>query len=258
MRTSLLPLVVLALALPAVPAAAQFDFGTVGLGEVPTVCVFLCFSQQQGSGDCDASGNVNSIDVGAPFFVRGIRKADASEPDVCAGGGVTTPLSLPATLDAGEVLVFDVDLVATQLGSQTSALEINGSPVTSLQATVVPANNCLPSTDALCLQDDRFTVRTRWRTMFGGTGKAPIVPGLSSDDSGLFYFFDDDNWEILLKVLNGCGVNDRFWVFAAATTNVEYTITVTDTQTQQAKSYFNPMGPAAQPIQDTSAFATCP
>ena len=49
-----------------------------------------------------------------------------------------------------------------------------------------------------------------------------------------------------------------FWVFAAATTNVEYTITVTDTQEQQVKTYFNPLGTPAQPIQDTAAFATCP
>jgi hypothetical protein len=47
-------------------------------------------------------------------------------------------------------------------------------------------------------------------------------------------------------------------VFFAATTNVELHLTVTDTQTGKIKTYFNPLGTAAPPIQDTSAFATCP
>jgi hypothetical protein len=53
-------------------------------------------------------------------------------------------------------------------------------------------------------------------------------------------------------------VNDHYWVFVAAATNVELHITVTDTQTGQVRTYFNPLGKAALPVQDTSAFATCP
>jgi hypothetical protein len=82
---------------------------------------------------------------------------------------------------------------------------------------------------------------------------------VSSDDSGLFYFFNADNWEMLIKVLDACQPPfDRFWVFASATTNVEYTITVTDTQEQVVKTYINPLDHPATPIQDTAAFATCP
>lgn len=258
MRSSLSRLVaLLSLALLAPPAAAQLDFGTVELGEMATTCLTICFGQPGGQ-ECDQSGTVDSLAIGPPFFVRGIRKGDASEPQLCGVSGVTTPVTLPVTIDAGEALVVDIDLVPTALGSQMSSLEFNGFPIADATAAVVPANPCLPSTDALCLQDDRFTVRSRWRTRFGGTGKAPIVPGVTSDDSGLFYFFNADNWEILLKVLDGCGTNDRYWVFTAATTNVEFTITVTDTQEQQAKSYINPLDMPAQPIQDTNAFATCP
>ncbi|MDA8016846.1 MAG: ARC6/PARC6 family protein [Thermoanaerobaculia bacterium] len=76
-------------------------------------------------------------------------------------------------------------------------------------------------------------------------------------DSGLYYFFDADNWEMLVKVLDACGFNDHFWVFSAATTNVEYTLTVTDTFTGKKKRYFNSLGTAAPAITDTSAFATC-
>ena len=63
---------------------------------------------------------------------------------------------------------------------------------------------------------------------------------------------------MLVKVLNACGLNQHYWVFSAATTNVEYTLTVTDTQTGDKKTYFNPLGTAAPAVTDTSAFATCP
>ena len=61
-----------------------------------------------------------------------------------------------------------------------------------------------------------------------------------------------------MQLLDKCTFNDHFWVFCGGTTNVEFTLTVTDTQTSQTKSYFNPLGMPAAPITDTSAFATCP
>ena len=158
----------------------------------------------------------------------------------------------------GQALFFDVDLVAGSIGVFEDQIEIDGFPVLDVEATVIPALPCTPGTDKLCLQDDRFTVRTLWRTRFGGRGKAPIVQGVTSEVSGLFYFFNQNNWEMLLKVLDGCGVNDRYWVFLAATTNVEFTVTVTDTQADQVRSSFNPLDNPATPVQDTNAFSTCP
>jgi hypothetical protein len=43
-------------------------------------------------------------------------------------------------------------------------------------------------------------------------------------------------------------------VFAGGLTNVDTTITVTDTQTGAVKTYRNPANTAFQPIQDTAAF----
>lgn len=63
---------------------------------------------------------------------------------------------------------------------------------------------------------------------------------------------------MLIKLLDACSSNDHFWVFKAATTDVEFTLTVTDTATNQTKSYFNPLGSTPPPILDTAAFATCP
>ena len=84
-----------------------------------------------------------------------------------------------------------------------------------------------------------------------------VVP-FGSDDSGLFYFFNPDNWELLVKVLDGCGVNGHWWVFFAATTNVEFELRVTDTSTGEVVPYANPLGHRADAVTDTAAFATCP
>ncbi|MCP4654481.1 MAG: hypothetical protein GY856_03570 [bacterium] len=132
-------------------------------------------------------------------------------------------------------------------------LRVNGS---TADTATVSESTC--TTDILlCLNKDRFTVEVDWRDFQGNTGNGQVVP-FGSADSGLFWFFDEDNWEMLVKVLNGCGVNNRYWVFSAATTNVEYTLRVTDTETGNTKSYFNPLGTSAPAITDADAFATCP
>ena len=67
-----------------------------------------------------------------------------------------------------------------------------------------------------------------------------------TDDSGLPRFFDPDNWEVLVKVLDGCAVNGHVWVFAASTTDLGYAIRVTDTTDGAERLYRNEPGrPAA-------------
>ena len=83
------------------------------------------------------------------------------------------------------------------------------------------------------------------------------VPGAAAD-SGLLWFFAADNWEMLVKVLDGCAFNGHYWVFSAATTNVGYTLTVTDTERGRLRRYPNSLGNAAPALTDVGAFATCP
>ena len=111
--------------------------------------------------------------------------------------------------------------------------------------------------ETLCLNQGRFCVEVDWRDFVDDTGAATVVP-FGSDDSGLLWFFDPDNWEMLIKILNGCGLNGNYWVFFAATTNVEFTLKVTDTETGQTKQYQNALGAAADAVTDTGALAVCP
>ena len=115
---------------------------------------------------------------------------------------------------------------------------------------------CVAGAETLCLNNSRFRTDVVWRTASSsGHGQAVIVP--TAPDSGLFYFFGPANIEMVIKVLNACPFN-RYWVFFAATTNVEFAVTVTDTENGKVKTYFNPLNRAAPPVQDTDAFATCP
>ena len=65
--------------------------------------------------------------------------------------------------------------------------------------------------------------------------------------------------EVLVKVLDACSftASPAYWVFFAATTNVDFTLHVTDTHTGLTKEYKNLLGQAALPVQDTQTFKTC-
>lgn len=117
--------------------------------------------------------------------------------------------------------------------------------------------DCTPGPTVLCLGGGRFRVEVAWKDFQGGAGPGSVVPGTASDDSGLFWFFAPANWELLVKVLDGCAVNGHRWVFAAATTTVEYTLTVTDTKTDQIWTSRNPPGRASPSITDTTALGGC-
>jgi plastocyanin len=123
-------------------------------------------------------------------------------------------------------------------------------------ATAVP---CVETGTTLCLNNNRFQVELDWRAG-GPFTAATAIPLEFAPESGLFYFVSPGNIEVLVKVLNACvpGLGNKYWVFYAATTNVEFIMTVIDTQTGAVKVYYNPQDNPALPVQDTNAFATCP
>jgi N-acetylglucosamine-6-sulfatase len=122
--------------------------------------------------------------------------------------------------------------------------------------TPEPPPPCIANATTLCLNNSRFSVGTQWLTPGGGSGAGQVI--LLTGDTGAFWFFSSNNVEMVIKVLNGCGVNSRYWTFAGGLTNVNVILTVTDTQTGAVKTYTNLQGTPFQPIQDTGGFTTCP
>ncbi|RMH17084.1 MAG: hypothetical protein D6696_16660 [Acidobacteria bacterium] len=160
--------------------------------------------------------------------------------------------------------VVDTDAFATcdalppPAARPAARLSAAGPGIVRTAGRVKAGGACVPSPTSMCLNQGRFIVELDFRFRNGTTGAAQVVDG-GTVDSGLFFFTNPDNWEMLVKVLDNCsGPTNRLWVFAAATTNVEYTLRVTDAETGTVKEYFNPLGNRAAAITDTDAFATCP
>lgn len=173
-----------------------------------------------------------------------------------AGGAFSTlaetaanATSFDAAVTPGEPTLFRVaakNTVGTSAWSNPVGIATAGAP-----------SACVADGQTLCLgENGRFQVRAYWETQDAlGTAGVAVPPGVT--DSGNLWFFSPANLELLVKVLDACPVNQRIWVFWAATTNVQLTLAVTDTKSGEVRVYVNPLNAAAAPVQDTSAFASC-
>ncbi len=115
------------------------------------------------------------------------------------------------------------------------------------------SGSCVPDSTTLCLSGDRFRAAVAFRTAAlppaPGTGYAvPLSP-----DAGAFWFFSSGNLEVVVKVVDGRPVNERFWAFVAGLTDVEYELTVTDTFTGAIWTHRSRPGTLAS-FADTGAF----
>lgn len=119
-----------------------------------------------------------------------------------------------------------------------------------------PAAPCAPGATELCLLGNRFQVTVEWQTAQGQSGAGQALPLTAT--TGLFWFFAPANLDLVVKVVDGCALNGRTWVFAGGLTDVQVVLQVLDTTTGTVRTYRNPLHTPYQPIQDTAAFASCP
>jgi hypothetical protein len=108
----------------------------------------------------------------------------------------------------------------------------------------------------LLLAAGRFAVEATWLDYENRRGNGE--PVAFADDGGWFWFFDPSNPEVTLKIVDGCGLNGRFWVFASGLTDVEVELRVTDTASGAERVYRNTLGAPFDLVRDTEAFAACP
>jgi PKD repeat protein len=118
-------------------------------------------------------------------------------------------------------------------------------------------STCKADDTTLCLSASRFKVTAIYRTGDGRTGPAHAFP--LTPNTGYFWFFDSTNVEVVTKVLPFCANPfNSIWIFAAGLTNVEVTLTYTDTKNGTVVTKKNNLNTAFAPVQDTAAFKTCP
>ena len=174
------------------------------------------------------------------------------------GDGATKKFNVPIladTLDEGN------ETINLKLSNPTNGLALDNDRDTSVVVILDDDGSttpCVASNSTGCAQGSRFTFEATYRTASGLTGHGTVVP-LAGGNSAAIWFFSPDNAELLVKVLDACSftAGPAYWVFFAATTNVDFTLHVTDTHTGLTKEYKNLLGQAALPVQDTSTFKTC-
>ena len=243
------------------PDDASVMFPTTPVGQTSTICEGVCFTLNGSPpGTCDGSGTETlDHDVSPPFLANHYVKG-ATSP-TCTG----TPVTLPTNLSSGQVLWFDLNFSPTRDGTFSDMLTLSGFNLFLSGSTGNSGVPCTPNATTLCIDhnpgDGRFMIQVSYHTSQGGgrsgSGNAIQLSSLGINQGGIFWFFAASNPEMLIKVLDGCAISQHFWVFYAATTNVGFTVTVTDTQTGHQAVYMNADRHAAPPEQDTSAL-TCP
>jgi hypothetical protein len=234
----------------------DYLFPSTAVGHSTTSdCFFICAVNLSGTGTCGSGSGVMSVatNAGSPFTPTNFRLGSTLTGS-CDG----TPVNLPVNVGTGQVLLFDVAFAPTNAGQFSSSLvlELGGyeSAFNFFGSTVPSA--CSNTATTMCLNYGRFSVSATWEESSGQSGAANMVQ--LTEDTGEMWFFDSSNIEAEVKVIDGCGLGGHYWVFAGGLTNVKVAITVTDTATGAKQVYHNPQGVAFQPIQDTSAFSTCP
>jgi hypothetical protein len=106
--------------------------------------------------------------------------------------------------------------------------------------------DCPPGA-GLCFQRGRF--RAAVQLGAGGEGHSVSL----TPDTGAFWFFSENNLELVVKVVDGRDFNGKFWVFCGQLTDVEYTLTITDTVTGAVWRHHNPPGTLSS-VADAAAF----
>lgn len=162
--------------------------------------------------------------------------------------------TIPANTPAGQYYVGA--LVSYTTSYTADSVTYNNSWVIPTKLTVgsqQTGGTCVPSATNICIGNNRFGVKVDFRTG-NGPGNAQMIK--YTPDSGLAWFFSAENIEMLMKVVDACvpTFGNKYWFFAAATTDVEYTITVTDSKTGRVKTYYHGPGTPAPAITDTGAF----
>ena len=161
----------------------------------------------------------------------------------------------------GDTSAFDGGAGATVAAHETVVASGSGSSPSSIQdiQKFIDRSNPAPATFTPCpgpsnrlyLSNCRFAVDVGWTDPQSNVGSGQAVQ--LTADTGYFWFFQDTNVELMIKVLDARVVNGQFWVFFGALSNVQYSVHVVDTISGAEQLYFNPQATFAS-VGDTGAF----
>ena len=188
---------------------------------------------------------IEMADLGSVF-------AAAKVGSTPAGAEFTPVLNVNANLESATISGL---APATHYLFRVRSKGNNGDSDYSNEATAVTdgtPGTCAEDQDTLCLNAGRFQVTATWETASAtGVAKAKELTA----DTGYFYFFNEKNVEIVIKVLTNCGQSGNYWVFVSGLTDQGAVIVVQDTDTGKIKVYENTRAVPFVFQRDFTAFA---
>ena len=142
-------------------------------------------------------------------------------------------------------------------GDWTVEAAIDNVPYASTTLTVA-ASPTLVTLGSFKYFGTNFRAEVEW--VDPRTGESRLAPGVAlSNRSAQFWFFEPDNPEITLKVLDGTAINAHHWLFVSSMTGVEFTLRIKACVEgdppfcDAAKEYYSPAG-ANLDVVDVRAF----
>lgn len=219
---------------------------------------------------CHLAGVVNGIETVSTVLVRGtfdptLQNNQVLDPrgDVDDGGADALiglgPQSTRITFGIPANTSVSVVTLGTPIGDEAITFQ---TAIFCADNNPIEHGSCAaPGREATtaCLIDDRFRVTAEFLGYPGPSrlGGLANVVNFGSSDSALFWFVDPSNWELQVKIVDFCELNNRYGVFVGGTTDLQVDILVEDTKNQFPPLRFhNPLGQDFDKI--SAAFAgTC-
>ena len=223
-----------------------YEVGTATFGarvEEPLSGEIACYEDGEGAPFDACSAAINGAELAGKIVLidRGICSFVEKAANAQAAGAAAVVIAN----NAGDSLI--------QMTGDDPSILIPAVSVGQSVGGQIRGVACADSNSVL-LRGDRFEVSTDWND---GTTMTAAGPVKLTEDTAYFWFFDQNNVEVVVKVLDGCAINNHYWVFASGLTNVGVEVNVTDLQAGSSKSYENPLNQDFVLIKDIEAF-DCP
>ena len=206
-----------------------------------------------------------TLDNGEQAFTA---EMDALSLSTIAPGTPGTPFTVNIPINSAPGLnasgTVRVDVTGTD--ERGGMVNVSTELTVTEDNTRLPAGTCTEDDTTLCLLTDRFEATVDWVDPDGNQGPGVVFrrPVGSVFFAGWFTFgasagiVSAGGFDLRVEVQDFCSSDGTFRVLLdASQTDVEFTLQVTDTQTNQTREYFNPQSTIPDRITDTSAFATC-
>jgi hypothetical protein len=183
-------------------------------------------------------GNADSVETTRVSFLPGLSKVTARHTFTQGG---------TYRLEASALFSFG--------GSQPST----GSYSLTVTSDRVTGGGCTTTSTVACLQGGRFRVSIAYVNQFanppapGTFQAAKLLPGSQNPDVATFGISSAQAIEVVVRIQDArpFGLN-RFDIYYGGLTDLEYTVTITDTQKSVTKTYRNPPGTVGGGVDRTS------